>query len=422
MRRWVVGMVLALLLPKVAAAQVLELEQAFELALLKSPQATALGRRLAVSEAAVLVAGAVPNPSIGATFESAGAENRSNVPFIEQTFELGGKRDARLAVADGQVALTRVEIAEALRELRAQVRRAYAELLVVRAGFEALQEVAAAGERLAAAAAQRFRLGDIPELDLIRARQELALAQNELQLARSREAAARIQLNTLIGRAPEAALTVPTVAQFSLRVENDSLLPSDNLPSNERERKLRDLIALALANRADLQVLGGQMALAGAERRLAEAERAPDLRVGAGPRLSFDETLQVGAAAAVNVSLPLWYAQQGQIARAEATTRQLETEREVLVARIKAEVESAFVRVLSAREQQQIYEQGLLPTARTVEQTARLAYERGKADLTVAIGAQATGNLTRTRYYQSILEYQTALADLEKAIGIPLTT
>ncbi len=405
-----------------ACAQVLNLEEAFTLALERSPRALALRRQLAVSESGILTAGAVPNPSLTvADADFVGRESKATLLFFEQVFELGGKRDARLRLADAGVALTRVEIAQSLWQLRSEVRKAHAELSVARADLGAIAEVASGGERLVAVAEQRLRLGDIPELDLIRVRQELAALRNELSTGRARVAAAEIALGDLIGRPPEVPQSVPQAAQFALRVEADSFLPRD--PSNKAERadKLRRLIGQALANRPQLRLLKAQLGVAEAEKNLAETERAPNLLLGVGPRFEREEGDRLGVSARVGLTLPLWYRQEGQIARAEAQAGQLIAERDARERATTAEVQSAYERILAAREQLVAFEEVLLPGAREVEQISRLAYERGKSDLTVSINAQTAGILTRQRYHRAVLDYQVALADLERAVGVPAT-
>lgn len=406
-----------------AHAQVLSLEEALTLTLERSPRAVALRRRLAVSESGILTAGAVPNPSLTVgDADFVGREAMATFLFFEQPFELGGKRDARLALADAGVSLARVEIAESLWQLRSEVRKAHAELSIARADLEALIEVAAGGERLVAVAEQRLRLGDIPGLDLIRAKQELAVLRNELRAGRARVAVAEVTLGGLIGQPPEEPIEVPRASQFALRVQTDSFLPRDPNDTAERADKLRRLIDRALANRPQLRVLSAQLGVSEAEKRLAEAQRAPDLTLGLGPRFEREEADRLGVAVRVALTLPLWYRQEGQIARAEAQGLQLLGERDALARQATAEVQSAYERILAAREQLDAFEETLLPGAREVEQISRLAYERGKSDLTVSINAQTAGILARQRYHRAVLDYQVALADLERAVGVPFTT
>jgi cobalt-zinc-cadmium efflux system outer membrane protein len=66
------------------------------------------------------------------------------------------------------------------------------------------------------------------------------------------------------------------------------------------------------------------------------------------------------------------------------------------------------------------FQQELLPSAEKMAQLARRSYELGKIDLATAILAQQQYQQLRSSYFDSIVSYQNAWADLEQAIGLPL--
>jgi outer membrane protein, heavy metal efflux system len=62
----------------------------------------------------------------------------------------------------------------------------------------------------------------------------------------------------------------------------------------------------------------------------------------------------------------------------------------------------------------------LLPTASQVARIARRGYEVGATDLASAIVAQQQYQQILSNYFDAVVAYQTAWADLEKAVGLPL--
>ena len=58
--------------------------------------------------------------------------------------------------------------------------------------------------------------------------------------------------------------------------------------------------------------------------------------------------------------------------------------------------------------------------AAQVAKLARRGYEVGKTDLATAIIAQQQYQQTLSNYFNAVVAYQNAWADLEKAVGIPL--
>src|SRR5262249_51396771 len=104
-------------------------DQLVQTALSQNKSLQAAREQLRQAEARVKQARLRPNPSLevsnstDALFANEG-ENGFAVS-LSQPFELGGKREKRLQVADAEVALAKAEIAEEERHLVGQLRSAY---------------------------------------------------------------------------------------------------------------------------------------------------------------------------------------------------------------------------------------------------------------------------------------------------------
>jgi cobalt-zinc-cadmium efflux system outer membrane protein len=73
-----------------------------------------------------------------------------------------------------------------------------------------------------------------------------------------------------------------------------------------------------------------------------------------------------------------------------------------------------------ARDNIFIFQKDLLPTAAHVARLARRSYQIGSTDLATAIVAQQQYQQTLSNYFDTVVSYQTAWADLEKAVGLPI--
>ncbi|WP_312553968.1 TolC family protein, partial [Massilia sp.] len=91
-------------------AQALDLQSAIRLALAQ-PRLRAAGHEAAASEAAIDQAGRYPNPTLEYLREGEQAGTRTTTIQINQPIELGGKRRARVALAEGEAALARSDLA-----------------------------------------------------------------------------------------------------------------------------------------------------------------------------------------------------------------------------------------------------------------------------------------------------------------------
>jgi cobalt-zinc-cadmium efflux system outer membrane protein len=78
---------------------------------------------VAASEATVDQAGRHPNPELEFLREGQQAGTRTTTVQINQPIELGGKRRARVALAQGSVALAKSELAARRQDIRSDVIR-----------------------------------------------------------------------------------------------------------------------------------------------------------------------------------------------------------------------------------------------------------------------------------------------------------
>jgi len=161
--------------------------------------AARLGR--AADLAGIDVARERPNPE--ASFE-AGRDTPHEVFSIGVPLEFGSKRARRVDVANATVARTTAEIAVQGLDIRRDVRLSYFELVAALSRVQVTTDLRDFAERTRNAARDRFESGAAPRLESLQAELALAQADNEQEAARGRLEAARAELNTLIGRAPDA--------------------------------------------------------------------------------------------------------------------------------------------------------------------------------------------------------------------------
>ena len=97
---------------------------------------------------------------------------------------------------------------------------------------------------------------------------------------------------------------------------------------------------------------------------------------------------------------------------------QLRAERDAARQRISAEIGRAALNLESARRQVEFYETRLLPDAEHVRQLAVESYQAGQTGILSVIDATRNARDVRQAYLQALLDYQTAVADLEQAAGV----
>jgi cobalt-zinc-cadmium efflux system outer membrane protein len=252
-------------------------------------------------------------------------------------------------------------------------------------------------ERLALYNLARFEEGAVAEGDLIKVRLErlqvdAAVRRSELDLRQKTiRLIERIGETNFDGRTIVGALTFAPVAL-----------------------DLESLKASALESRPDVAAARINAERAAAKLDLETARGTPDLQPFVGyKRVASSDTVFFG----VSLPWPLRDKNQGGIARASSEERIAEAELGAVRSRVLAEVESAFEAYETAREQVLIFQDELLGQADQSQQIALVAYQEGATELLPLLEAQRTEAAVRRAYFETLLDYQASLIDLELAVG-----
>jgi outer membrane protein, heavy metal efflux system len=405
MRLIVLGLA-CLVLPSLAPAQSpqpvpLTLSAAFDRAMAANPAILAARARRAIGTAGVAVAGERLNPEGRVEFDRDTPRQSYSVAV---PLELGGKRTRRLALAEAAVRTADAEIAEVIAETRNAVRRAYFERAVAEARLALLEDLQTLMMRARDAAQQRFDAGDAPRLEVLQAELALAQAQNQVVGARGSTVATRMQFNALLGM-PFDAPTTLAPAPIAEPMTYEAAI--------ERAR----------AASAELALLDRRLDEQRARLALARALRTPDVTPEGSITHGFGEgsDFQVGWKAALAVTMPLFTTHKAGVVLEESALGQLTAERAAAEARIAGEVAAAAAIADAQRQQFLRYRDQIVPQAINVETMADDAYRLGQTGIAAYLQALQATRDVRLAALQAEAELQTALTDLERAIGAPLT-
>ncbi|MBX9951044.1 MAG: TolC family protein [Candidatus Obscuribacterales bacterium] len=403
--------------------------QAMNETLINSPRAAAVRFNLGITKAELIRATELPNPTI---FMDSGYKAEFTYRYgVTIPIEPPWKLVFRILAAKKQIKQTDFEIRNALWQLRGDIRKAYTELVVAQETYETLVDLYDLSARLYEVAAKRFQAGDVPELDVLKAR--LLNGQNAIErdVGARRVTQARQALAILLGRTVDTQVQVPRLQPFQLRAEKIDLLPD----FNKDMPKLDVLLAAAKQNRLELKVLARAIDTAKAQLKVAYGEILPNPTLGVGssvvngPPLDPSQ-IEPGSILPKNVfhgyfiqvfqPLPIFDLNQGDISKYRATIRALNSQVISQENVIQQEVSAAYQRVLAARQRISTYQEKLLNDSNEVARLARRSYEVGQSDITSTLLTQQANIQIRNQYLDAVNSYQQAFTDLEQAIGTVL--
>jgi len=397
-----VAVVISLAVPtagQVAIPSSLSLAEAVNRAMAANPTLAAARLTGAINQASLAVASERPNPEVTAEFEK---ETPRQAFGVAVPLELAGKRSKRIAVSQATIRAGEAEIAATMIQVRTDVRRAYHDVLIAAARLTVSQELRDLSQRVRDAAQARFDAGDVPRLEVLQAGLAVAASENEAAAAEGALAAARTRLNALLGQPLDTTQTLSTLLDAGGPVPLDAALN------------------LARTASAELVVLDRRLDEQRAKVTLAQALKTPDLIPTATLTHDAEPEFTYGWRAGLAVTLPLFASHKAGVLVEQTTLDQLVAQRQAAATRIAGEVTAAAATAEAQRLAYVRYRDVILPQAQQVEQLAQDSYQLGQTGISALLQALQASRDLRARALDAMTQLQTALADLERAIGAPL--
>lgn len=377
----------------------LTLDQAMAIAL--SVNRTLVAARLGkeVAKARVEVARERPNPDLRLEEDRETPHDSLTLAF---PIETAGKRRRRADLAEAEGRSADAEIARLTAETRNILRRAFYSLAAGQERAAELEELQRLAARMRDAAKDRFEAGAAPRLEVLQADLAEADAGNAVREARALLIAGAADLNSVLARPPGQPVSVS--GDFD----------SGGLPDAEEATEL------ALKESSEMAVLSRRIEEAGARVSLAKAQRVPDPILEGAVTHRSDPEFDWGWRAGVGIELPVLTTHLAAVAVEESALTQLAAGRDALVVRIRSEVFAALALAASHRERYRRFKDEMIPRVAEVETLAEDSYRSGQTGLVAMLQAVQTARDLRLKAVQAGLDYQQAVADLERAIGAPL--
>ncbi len=331
-----------------------------------------------------------PNDEPSARATETGVSVSQTIPW-PGAFAAGVRAGARAAEglrAEGIASRWEIEIA---------ARRAFARLVTTRALLDIDRATEEDARSLRDLVTRRAELGETRESDRIKAAVEW-MRQRRLLEASQRDAQAAEAVVRTLAVEP---LPRPLVIRASTPVK---------LPSQDRESLVARLVERnpqLLAARASAE---RQRALASQ----AKQTRVPDLDVTVFRDRELDKSSN---GFALGIKVPLWNANRGEIARAQAALSIASAEAERKRLDLLAELEERLKDLDVTNTQVQTLNQEILPSADESLRLARRSYEEGETSLLDLLDAQRTFRDTQREAAESRLALTLAVTDIQKLVG-----
>jgi cobalt-zinc-cadmium efflux system outer membrane protein len=302
--------------------------------------------------------------------------------------ELGGRRAARVRVAERELAIRELTVADRERTLAAEVRAKFGEALAQALKLIFTDELVAANQQSFNLIAARVTEGATPPLEQNMALVELNRLRSMRESVEGKLEVTMFELRNLLGMKPEDPL--------QLRGDFRNLI--DQLPT------VAEATARALQERPDLQGFRAAENLAVARIEQARAEGRTDASLNAGyqrmetgfPLRGVDDLGALSpimkkmniATFGVTISLAVRNKNQGSIEAAFAESEAATHRREFAELTVRREVAAAYAQYERSARAMEIFRVGVREPARANLDVVRQTYELGSKTLIDYIGEQ----------------------------------
>lgn len=378
----------------------LTLVQALERAGVAAPELDAASADIRAATAGRAVAGLRPNPALSVEAENVvGSGLYKGVDSVEATtslalpIELGGKRSARIAVANAQVDRASIVAAMAAADLRQSVTEAYVEALASERRLITAREQARLAAEVARAATVRVKAGRASPIEEQRAGVGNLNAQAALARAERQAEVARFLLVQRLGSPIEGPLDAAWFDRVETR--HGPLRPIDG----------EGTLSLAAA-RADLSTADARV-------RLARSLRVPDLTLSTGAR-RLEATNDTAAVFSLSIPLPVFNNGRAALNQATAERDRAEAQRRLTARDVSRSIALAQADVANAAMSAATAKGPALAAAEEAARIARIGYREGKFGQLELIDAERTLSETRTAAIDALAAYHIAQARLER--------
>jgi cobalt-zinc-cadmium efflux system outer membrane protein len=389
------------------------LNNAVALALMHNPQLEAFSFEKRAREARILQSSLFPNPKLNIFLEdgtgsgefsgfSRFGQSQTTIQ-LSQLIELGGKRTSRIQSSNLSKKLADWDYETKRMDVLTQVAKSYALLLKTQERLKLSEDLVQLGKKFLNTVNERIKAGKVAaleklksELNLTSLKIELENAKRELKVARSNLSitwgTAQPQFESAIGNLNQI-FDLPTLENLKNRLIQNPDLARWTTELEQRQALLDNELSKSI----------------------------PDVELQGGFR-RFEPTDDNSLVFGITIPLQFFNRNQGAIEEARHKLGKAESEKRAKEAFTEKTLLEAYSALVFYRKQVTTIKNQILPGSKKAFQGIQEGYRFGKFSLLDVLDSQKTFFQSKKLYLDSLAQYHSTLADLERLIGEPLAS
>ncbi|OHB70145.1 MAG: hypothetical protein A2W17_01010 [Planctomycetes bacterium RBG_16_41_13] len=399
--------------PAVMSPQSLNLKWLIKEAMEHNPEIFAMRQRLNASRAKISQAKSLDDPMF-----RAGSFDMSNNPFningqtgmLQQRYALSqkipfpGKLDMKGKIATQESKMTEEDLLAKVQEITAMVKTAFYDLFYVNRAIAITEENRELLRKFAKIAETKYAVGKTSQRDVLSAQVELSTLTNELIVLNKEKESVIAMMNVLLDRHPQHPLGDPPLFEI-----------------HRLEVTLEGLESIAVNNRPELKKYDHAIKRNEAQLKLSKKDYYfTDFE----PMVEYmqEDGNPDTWASSISVNIPwLWPKNRARVKEANEDLSASRSEHRYINNKTLFEVKDYYVKLQSSESTVNLFKTGVIPQAEQSLKAAQIGYEADIIDFLSLIDSQRVLLNSKLHYYKSVVDYETNLANLERAVGVQLS-
>jgi outer membrane protein, heavy metal efflux system len=384
---------------------VITLDQTLSLGLLQNSELASFSWEVRAAEARIIQEGLLSNPELETSVENFGGDNdldgfdgAETTVQISQLIELGGKCAKRKQVAELEKDMAGWEYESKRLDVFADISKSFWDVVSAQEKYAIAVEIAAVADESYFLAAERVKAGKAPPLEEIQSHVTVSTTRIEVEQAKRTLETARKNLAATWGS------TDPAFEKATADIGALSPLPP------------LETLKTHVSNNPDLTRWDSELKKSRVQVNLADAERFPDLTVGAGPRY-YNETDDTAFVMNITVPIPIFNRNQGATQEARFNLAKARESRKTALLKTQKDLEQAYQNSSFSYLTADSLVKIAIPAAQTAYSAALEGYREGKIGYLAVLETQRTFFEVKHQYMSAIADYHKSKTDIERLIG-----
>ncbi len=399
--------------PTSSGSPIVDLNDLIAEALRNNPEIQAAERMVDAKRAIAPQQRTLPEPTVSAGWMGnlippfsvqTGDPSSGRTLSISQDIPYPGKLSLQGRIADTEADAERWNAQRVKLAVISNLKQVYYELAFIDKSIETVQKDKDLLEKLAKIAEARYSVGKGMQQDVIRAQVEISRLLERLTLLEQRRGVAEAMLRSILYRPPDAPIGTPA-----------------ELKKTEVPLSLNDMEAMAEVNSPELraqerEIDKNQLAL-----NLARKNYYPDFGVSFTYANRPELPEMYGFNFTAKVPLYFWKKQRYGVEEAASTLVSSQKQTENVKANLFFKVKDQYLSMKASERLMDLYSKAIVPQSTLALDSSLSSYQVGSLDFLSMLTNFLTVLDYELNYYDSLTNYEKAVAKMEEIVGAPVS-